>query len=536
MKKSTGKSLFRQATSGAKYLAVYDKKMLWRANLYINQSEDALGGRDWNDVYPWNAPPGDPAIASNISIDGAGKKAVPAWWDRDWGYNEWNRIYDGSRSELTSLTGLSLLSTGNGGQVVKMIPFVPERTLFGAKNAPNAAKNIISNSVAYSYPTHSFEPGEWSGASGSADSPFDYNKKMELQVELLRDWYNAAGKMFAKPRSSWPQKNATSTNGFSTWEQYKQNVTGVDNGNKIVSDKTFAALNIDSTNWKNIIELNAVLSKLDANLPPDGRWWNYVAMEPEGWSSGNKTPATKSFVPSLGLRIGMPNSSFDEVAPAQVSASSFINRQYVLEAGTDCVGFAQRSMSWRFFTIPMKKNSYVWHDLPDGMAEYSNGAGKDNIWDVMKDASGRIYPTATAKGGQNEAGATVLCKETPRGTAAEKADFLSRLKQIVPGDIWVKDSTTNADGLWDDHIAIVASVPENPEIIQDIYTYLKSIILIEAEYTNRIQSVVKFISMYNYDMNQLTVADHGGVLYDGVSIPPDGILLRCNSWAIRRLK
>ena len=31
------------------YIAVYDKKMLWRANLYINEGEN-----DWNNVHPWN--------------------------------------------------------------------------------------------------------------------------------------------------------------------------------------------------------------------------------------------------------------------------------------------------------------------------------------------------------------------------------------------------------------------------------------------------------------------------------------------------
>jgi hypothetical protein len=31
----------------------YDKKMLWRANLYLDQREPELGNRDWNDVHPW---------------------------------------------------------------------------------------------------------------------------------------------------------------------------------------------------------------------------------------------------------------------------------------------------------------------------------------------------------------------------------------------------------------------------------------------------------------------------------------------------
>ena len=31
-------------------LAVYDKKELWRANLYI---DDTKTGNDWNDQHPW---------------------------------------------------------------------------------------------------------------------------------------------------------------------------------------------------------------------------------------------------------------------------------------------------------------------------------------------------------------------------------------------------------------------------------------------------------------------------------------------------
>jgi hypothetical protein len=54
------------------YLAVYDKKLLWRANLYVDEGEG-----DWNDLHPWNAP------------SKSGEKA-PAWWDSSWGYNAWN--------------------------------------------------------------------------------------------------------------------------------------------------------------------------------------------------------------------------------------------------------------------------------------------------------------------------------------------------------------------------------------------------------------------------------------------------------------
>jgi hypothetical protein len=40
------------------YLAVYDKKLLWRANLYINKTETALGNMDWNNAHPWTGEEG----------------------------------------------------------------------------------------------------------------------------------------------------------------------------------------------------------------------------------------------------------------------------------------------------------------------------------------------------------------------------------------------------------------------------------------------------------------------------------------------
>ena len=36
------------------YIAVYDKKMLWRANQYINETEAKLQNIDWNNAHKWN--------------------------------------------------------------------------------------------------------------------------------------------------------------------------------------------------------------------------------------------------------------------------------------------------------------------------------------------------------------------------------------------------------------------------------------------------------------------------------------------------
>ena len=80
--------------ASAERLATYDKKLLWRANLYVKDTSD--GGRDWNDTHRWVAG------------------------------NEWNRTESGA--------------TGDGGQVIDIAEFT---------NWPDNAR--VSGSVCYSW-------------------------------------------------------------------------------------------------------------------------------------------------------------------------------------------------------------------------------------------------------------------------------------------------------------------------------------------------------------------------------------------------
>jgi len=145
------------------YFAVYDKKMLWRANLYIDQKEDALGGKDWNDAYPWNAPP-----AAGVAAAGGN----PAWWSESWGYNEWNRNrnisaaqsgwssngrnpwkWPNDSNENTYLNNVMHPIIGDGKQVVHYNAW----TRF--TNGGN-----VDNSVAYGW--------------GCSDSPFEFDEEI----------------------------------------------------------------------------------------------------------------------------------------------------------------------------------------------------------------------------------------------------------------------------------------------------------------------------------------------------------------------
>lgn len=126
------------------FFAVYDKKMLWRANLYIDEGDNytpltaidsSKNYTDWNNRNPW--------------ING----------------NEWNRVHDGITGDTINFNynTISQLPAGNGGQTVRLAPFTWHR------HKINIPGNKINNSVSYSV--------------GSQDDPFSYNKHMLAQEQ-----------------------------------------------------------------------------------------------------------------------------------------------------------------------------------------------------------------------------------------------------------------------------------------------------------------------------------------------------------------
>ena len=147
------------------YVAVYDKRMLWRANLYINEGIND----DWNNLHPWNAPP-------NASLRSGGDK-LPYWgyaqihtttgqliqnrlfldWDAArWGYNEWNWA-NPEPTEVPSVPG-----TGEQITIRSWVKgFINER-----------GNQQVHNAVAYGY--------------GQQSSPFSFNWGMEMQ-DYLRE-------------------------------------------------------------------------------------------------------------------------------------------------------------------------------------------------------------------------------------------------------------------------------------------------------------------------------------------------------------
>ncbi len=303
------------------------------------------------------------------------------------------------------------------------------------------------------------------------DSPFDFIWKMEKQKTLLASAYDISGNT----------KTASST-----------------------------------TSWS-------------ATQSPKNRWNNYK----RGSTAG------QAYIPGLGLYYGARHigfsTSFDEdVLPSDTDGTW--NWKYTFEAGTDCVGFAQRVASY-------EGRKYSWWSLPRGIMETGNTdyntvlgtyTGNRN-YPSDKGESNTSWPEVADNIIHTQAGYDENNYRKTKGslTVEETALLKERLSKIVPGDIFVKDSTSDVDTKKRDHIAIVAYVPPNASELS-ASDLMNQIILVEAEYNNKIQSVIKVLSVGDYNNSKIPL---GFQIYSNFTTPKTGneIDLNCMSWAIRRL-
>ena len=139
--------------SDAPRLAVYDKKELWRANLYI---DDTKTGNDWNDQHPWIG-----ELQANGTPDPNGAN-----------FNQWNYTFDGTNFQVS--TGGQTLSFHSSNQYT---PVRPQSG--GAGNSTD-----VANSVAYEYPDGTL-------VNLAFDSPFDFYYKMhEQQLDTQNEYKN----------------------------------------------------------------------------------------------------------------------------------------------------------------------------------------------------------------------------------------------------------------------------------------------------------------------------------------------------------
>jgi len=159
-------------SSNLQLIAVTDTKLLWRANLYIDEESN-----DWNDRHPW--------------VEG----------------NEWNKAFDADTDidpDYDNENYLSTLDTPddtkNGKQCVEIAEFtyVPQ---IADNITSNTAKNE-SGAVAYNY--------------GGQDSPFVFNEKMRQQKEILNDSFINGTRGKEENSSGWDETTAPETD----WNNY----------------------------------------------------------------------------------------------------------------------------------------------------------------------------------------------------------------------------------------------------------------------------------------------------------------------------
>ena len=121
------------------YVAVYDKKMLWRANLYIAESSN-----DWNDQHPWTGTEG-------------------------FGTNDWNQPETGKTS---------------GGQVISL----PEFTWSGYPNTTTSTLDGCGK-----IPRDSFTGTRVSYDDWGVDTPFQFKQKLLDQKTCMASVYASNG-------------------------------------------------------------------------------------------------------------------------------------------------------------------------------------------------------------------------------------------------------------------------------------------------------------------------------------------------------
>jgi hypothetical protein len=227
-----------------------------------------------------------------------------------------------------------------------------------------------------------------------------------------------------------------------------------DYNKKVLLEKDLiAATDANNSNWAN-------------TYAPDNRWTHYA----RSTANGNT-----AYLPSLGNYYHFPNSPYKEPE----ANANFING-WEREAGTDCIGFAQRCASY-------SNNRYTWADLPAGMAEFNNSAGTNNYTLVLNSYNNtRRYPYLDETSWE-------ISKKALVGAPKD-------LSKIIPGDIFYYcDNDEGTSG--GQHIAIVRSIEYDDNTRT---TDIMRIHLIESTFdctdiNNRIIHVInhKTVSSYN---------------------------------------
>ncbi|QEN04188.1 hypothetical protein EW093_05540 [Thiospirochaeta perfilievii] len=288
------------------FIAVYDKKMLWRANLYIEETNI----EDWNDKYKWNAPltindTFNKGLSDEehynefgfVKANGDSNDSEIIWYSE----NKWN--HNGDEENV-----------GNGGQVVDILQY---NSIFGDTNK--------LDSVAYNYP-------ESTTTINGRDTPFMFNDKILVQKNRLSEYYNNVGTRFKKAKTEWGNLENVTDRSLFTLEKYNELVedyTADLNESEPFTDHGISLLSWNETtafenNWDNYVKEQD--QSIDLYLPGLG------LIE---WSKNPNIQASEEFRESI----------YSVVNNAEANGTFLAGKEYWSDraAGVDCIGFAQNA-------------------------------------------------------------------------------------------------------------------------------------------------------------------------------------------------
>ncbi len=437
------------------YIAVYDKKMVWRANLYIDTPEPRLAGLDWNDAHPWNVP-------SNGNNG-------PDWWNADiWGNNQWNKSYNlQDNSEVTNLTSLP---DGNGGQVVKYSEWTPVRN-----KSDTYSENVYIDRVSYDYPQQIIGNNKHINAW---DSPFDFIWKLNEQKKAIVMNFSSEVQTINSNNSISSEIRTSLLKAGGKFPRGLTNNTSASNyafiSNKSV--ETLSAWNVTSA--------------------PDNRWRYYWK---EHITSNNITQ--NAYVVGLGFIKESPDHSFNDVNLN--SPNTEINFIDYRSAGTDCIGFVQRAASYQ--NLPGNTNSgriYKWPQIDNGKIEENLDLDTQSRWNTWgyktlqperhRDSNytksfisisdlytGLLNPNSESK--IYEYMNTPVTEDS--GPTEENFQSIkAKILKIIPGDIIQYSGS---------HIGTIESIDYNAiENANTVIELLKAINVIESCFSYRVNSLI----------------------------------------------
>lgn len=290
------------------WLATYDKKALWRANLYMRERKS-----DWNEIHPWNAPPHYLAIES------------------PWGCNEWNI----SCNPHTDYMNFSFDRRGNGKQVIEFSGY----SSFRGQNC-----GIIYDTISYDY--------NFDANSNAWDSPFDFEYKLSMQKAALKNHFTGVCK------DIYPEYN--SERNYFDDGSYMSILT--EQKKELFFPGVFPKNAFEEINGNK--EMNFNLSRWYGTAAPNNRWKFY-------WKSMDESFLVP-YVPGAGCFLYFKEKKRASLTSATGESEDLLSNLDLFSSkscGTDCIGFVQRAMSYEGNRYAWTKSFPILGDILSGGTE-----------------------------------------------------------------------------------------------------------------------------------------------------------------------